>query len=136
MNRVEQSRKKKLQPGELSTGQYKNYNCNEISKKLMTDFIGIKKSNKYEHVPCGYYKIALVLDNTYSKDYHFYRQDINDRWSHKLGDNLVSNLDASDNLLHDIESNDHNYDKINNDIYNYDIICGYFLVPYKDITYY
>ena len=136
MNRIETGKDEKLQPGELSTGKYQNYECNEISNKKMDDFNGIKKSSKYGHVPCGYYKIALVLDTQGTPDYHFYRQDINGKWSHKLGDNKVSNLDGSGNILIDLDFNDHNYDKVNNDEHVYNIICGYYIVPYKDIKYY
>ena len=131
MNRIEGNRTNKLQPGFLSNSKYSNYTCEEISQKIINDNPSIKRSSKYDETPCGYYKIVLLIDNIDKKDYHFYRQDINGNWSHKLGPNNVSNLDASGNILNNIELNNHNYDN-----FNYNIFCGYFLIPYKEISYY
>jgi len=42
--------------------------------------------------------IALVCEE--KKHYHFYRYDsLSDGWSHKLGENFVTNLDWNDNVI-------------------------------------
>ena len=127
-------RKEKLQPGELSSGKFKNYTCESIIEKVKEDYalLGIRKlKNMEEEIECTNYRIALVIDNKGDNlDYHFYRQDSNGKWSHKAGDNDISNVDASNNLILDPQKADRNYDKNGNDKYNYSIFCGYYSVPY------
>ena len=128
-------RNKKVQPGTWNSNkQYKNIDCDEIIEKVQKDFsnIRINKLNGIDDdIVCTNYKIALVIDNSGSEiDYHFYRQDINGKWSHKMGNNEITNLDASGNIISNPELADRNYDKMNNDQYNYDIFCGYYSVPY------
>ena len=130
LNRIEKNIKDKLQPGELSGLKFINYNCNEISKKIIKDFPSITPINNIDSpIPCDLYRIALVLDNSGKDlDYHFYRQDLDGYWSHKTGRDPISNVDASDKIIINPEKSDRNYDKKNNDKFNYDIFCGYFSV--------
>ena len=84
------------------------------------------------HIECDRYKIALVLSNN-SKDfdYHFYRQDLNGDWSHKAGDNPISNIDASGNKITDPKIANRNYNKTDDeddDNNDYNIFCGYYSV--------
>lgn len=130
----EGERDRKLQPGELSGNKFVNYDCNSIINKVKKDYalLGIRKlEDMYEEIECTNYRIALVVDNNGDNiDYHFYRQDSNNKWSHKAGDSEVSNVDASNNFIIDPEKADRNYDKYNNNNYNYSIFCGYYSVPY------
>lgn len=134
-NRIESNRNEddKLQPGEMSGETYKMYECNEIINKMILDHPYLNKINTiHESIPCDHYRIALVLDkNGEKKDYHYYRQDKDGNWSHKTGNNKVSNEDASGNIITNPELCDRNYDKEKNDEYNYNIFCGYFSVPYQ-----
>jgi len=100
---------------------------------IQCDFPGITKIDSINSpVPCGHYRIALVLDNKGEHlDYHFYRQDLDGYWSHKTGRDPISNIDASNNKILDPEKIDRNYDKDNNDKFNYDIFCGYYSVKYN-----
>lgn len=133
----EGERHKKLQPGELSGNRFNKYDCNSIINKVKKDYalLGIRKlKDMYEEIECTNYRIALVIDNKGDNiDYHFYRQDSNNKWSHKAGDNEVSNVDASNNIIIDPEKADRNYNKYNNGNYNYSIFCGYYSVPYTKL---
>ena len=129
-------RDKKVQPGAWNSDkQYENIDCDEIIEKVKKDFsnIRINKLNSIDdEIVCTNYKIALVIDNSGSEiDYHFYRQDTDGNWSHKLGNNEITNVDASNNIITNPELADRNYDKMNNEQYNYDIFCGYYSVPYN-----
>ena len=136
---IEIGAEKKLQPGELSSGKFGKYDCDEILNKVKSDYnnYDIIEVDKNDIAPCGHYKIALVIDRKGDEqDYHFYRQDFNGYWSHKPGKNKVRRHDASKNLIKDPETADRNYDmsddnQNNESDNNYYEFCGYYLVPYK-----
>ena len=138
MDRYELNADKKLQPGELSSGKFGSYDCNEIMNKLKKDYntYNIIQVDKHYKPPCNHYKIALVIDDKGDEqDYHFYRQDDDGYWSHKPGKNNVRRHDASGNLIRDPETADRNYDERNDDTNNetdnnYYKFCGYYSVPY------
>ena len=138
-DRMEVNADKKLQPGELSTGKFNSYNCDEILNKLRSDYntFNIIQVPKNYKPPCNHYKIALVIDDLGDEqDYHFYRQDSDGYWSHKPGKEEVRRVDASENLITDPETADRNYDKNddnnNNETdNNYYKFCGYYSVPYQ-----
>ena len=137
-DRYEVNADKKLQPGELSTGKFNSYDCNEILNKLRKDYntYNIIQVTKGYKPPCNHYKIALVIDDVGDEqDYHFYRQDNDGYWSHKPGKEEVRRVDASGNLIRDPETADRNYDMSNDDKNNetdnnYYRFCGYYSVPY------
>jgi len=138
MDRYEVGADKKLQPGELSSGKFDSYDCDEILRKLRDDYkmYNIVQVEKHTKLPCNHYKIALVIDDEgEEQDYHFYRQDLDGYWSHKPGKNNVRRRDASGNLIKDPETADRNYD-VHNDYSNnesdnnYYRFCGYYSVPY------
>ncbi len=56
---------------------------------------------KYEKCAPGTYKVALVIAP--GQDYHWYRQNPDGTWSHKPGEQPITNLDASGNLIYDPE---------------------------------
>jgi len=64
-------------------------------------------SDRDEICSNGSYKIALVIKNYV--DYHWYRQNKDGSWSHKLSSNPVTNLDASGEIIYDPENADHDY---------------------------
>lgn len=63
--------------------------------------------DKNDCCPTGSYKVALVIDD--GSDYHWYRQNPDGTWSHKLGENPVANLDASGSVITNPETADNNY---------------------------
>ena len=56
-----------------------------------------------KHTRCvsGTYKVALVVDN--GKDYHWYRQNPDGTWSHKMGSGPVNCLDSESHIIYDPE---------------------------------
>ena len=125
----------KVQPGELSLGKFQEYNCEEIINKMKEDYHDIQKSYFREKLDCTRYKIALVIDNvTDKKDYHFYRQDTNGLWSHKMGGNDISKVDARGNIIINPEYSDRDYSK-NGEVegeHDYNLFCGYFSISNKE----
>ena len=79
---------------------------------------------KYGVCPQGAYKVALVLDPTH--DYHWYRQNSDGTWSHKIGGNQVNRIDAFQNMIFDPESADRNYSNTTGS--NYTIFIGYYYI--------
>ena len=84
--------------------------------------------------PDGFYKVALFVDP--GKDYHWYRQDDNGNWSHKLGDGPVMNLDGAGNPIADPRAASNNYENHFDPVtgrpiggYNYTQFGGFFYVP-------
>lgn len=49
--------------------------------------------------PAGTYRVALVIAP--GQDFHWYRQNPDGTWSHKLGSNPVTNTDAFGNIIYD-----------------------------------
>ena len=124
----------KLQPGDLSSGKYSEQTCESIIQHVREDYSSkdIREIKLNSQIECNRYKIALVLSNN-SKDfdYHFYRQDLNGDWSHKAGDNPISNIDASGNKITDPKIANRNYNKtddVDDDNNDYNIFCGYYSV--------
>ena len=74
----------------------------------------------------GCYKVALVMDTGY--DYHWYRQNADGTWSHKLATNDVTNLDASGNIIYDPELADRDYSDNGGYVYT-DYICFFEVSP-------
>ena len=84
--------------------------------------------------PTGTYKIALFIGTTSNPDspytYHWYRQDSDGFWSHKLGTEAITRYDASGKLIIDPQNADRNY--VNEGI-NYSTFGGYYAVtPWSD----
>lgn len=108
------------------------YTCPTFENNMKIEHPDVVKSSKDAQCPCGSYKISLFLDtNEKSKDFHFYRQDNNDTWSHKIGGLPATNLDATGNIIMDPGTSDRNYKEFDK---NYDETCGYYCVPYKNNT--
>ena len=91
--------------------------------------------SKYETCPIGTYKIALVLDNyNYSGDiddpdcdFHFYRQNSDGSWSHKLGNSRVYSNDqvrGSMKKIYDPKTCAKNF----SEYLNYNVFVGFFAV--------
>jgi hypothetical protein len=66
-----------------------------------------REVSKNEPASSGTYKVALVVDP--SCDYHWYRQNPDGTWSHKPGQQDVTNLDASGRIIIDPEEADRTY---------------------------
>ena len=94
-----------MQPGEFAIedlgplplyGDYVYAYVVEDSKALGFMFEPI---GKYDCCPTGAYKVALYMAP--GVDYHWYRQNPDGTWSHKLASDSVTLLDASGNIITD-----------------------------------
>ena len=129
----------KPQPGDkcglnrITKKEYHNNNiCDKFFNRIKCDYSennnNFFKINKKDKCPCNYYKIALFIDDTKgNEDYHFYRQDDDNLWSHKPGKNLSTKYDASNKLIIDPDKSDRKFPN-----YNYSKLCGYYCNKYID----
>ena len=98
------------QPGDYSGRRYGSPTKAVIEEAVMRDFakyneefgtnLIFREVDKYATTPSGTYKVALAVSD---RDYHWYRQDSNGHWSHKMGKEKVRRTDESGNLIVDPE---------------------------------
>ena len=103
-----------------------------MDKKTIIDYIAddveyygfyFENCNSIINPPEGAYRVALFIYPGY--DFHWYRQNPDGTWSHKLGSEPVTNCDFSGNIIYDPEeSNRYNVKTCA----NYDTLIGYFYV--------
>lgn len=112
--------KGKPQPGEASKYEPKEMLVDEITKAVLSDgLIKAKLDKKKKPIPKeGYYLVALVVAPF--RDYHWFRQDENNLWTHKRGAFDTLETDFSNKKITDPEKCDRNY---------YTDFGGYFYVP-------
>lgn len=82
--------------------------------------------NKYTTCRPGCYKVALVIAP--EQDYHWYRQNSDGTWSHKLGPSPVTNVDAGNQIITDPETCNRNYSRN----LNYEEFVGFYEVSPVD----
>ena len=125
--------KKKVQPGKLSSNNEDyTYTCENIILRMKDDYPDVQDSYFREKLDCSRYKIALTVDTSDdNRDYHFYRQDKDGLWSHKLGTNYISRVDANNEVIINPEYCDRDY-RDEEGSQNYDTFCGYFSIPNKE----
>jgi hypothetical protein len=114
MGKIVKGLDSKAQPGYASGYNHINdndYDCKEFYERLTKDNPGsyIEKFDK-SCIP-GFYKVFLALD--VGNDYHWWRQDSNQLWSHKPGSTDVVNVDASGNLIKNPYKANRKYDSLN-----------------------
>lgn len=63
------------------------------------DLFYFEPIDKVLQCPAGTYKVALAIAP--GQDFHWYRQNPDGTWSHKLGKNPVTNTDALGNVIYD-----------------------------------
>lgn len=105
------------QPGEASGEMYSELSCKDVllaaTKDLgLTQVPHFKFKDKNEDT-----LIALVVAPGY--DFHWYRRDANDLWSHKPGSTVAKTKDESNKLITDPETADRG---------RYTDFCGYFKI--------
>lgn len=84
--------------------------CDSDSSFICQDGYDMREIGKYDICDERCYKVALVLDtNPNNPDYHWYRQNADGSWSHKLATDEISCLDASGNIIYDPQQCDKNY---------------------------
>lgn len=128
-------RRQRMQPGNqcgnITRIGSKDYNCETMRKRLLRDFAPsnpscgrrLVETQPDEPCPRGSYKIAMLVDP--GKDYHFYRQGRDGKWTHKRGNLNVFATDASDKPIVNPERACANHDWGK---YNYTDFCGFYCV--------
>lgn len=104
------------QPGLASGNMYSSIDAVEVSDGAISD--GLEPTTAGATSPDGKTKIALVIWP--GVDYHWYRQDSNGLWSHKIGWDVAKNTDESGALITNPETADRD---------NYTEFVGYFFTP-------
>lgn len=105
-------------PGNIDTP----YTCSKLINGIQQDYPNTQMISKSEHCPNGFYKVYLAVDEV-SDDFHFWRQDHENTWTHKLGSNLPSTVDSNGHAIKDPEMSNRSFKK-----YQYDTSCAYFCV--------
>ena len=99
LGKIVKKLKSKAQPGYASGFNHisSDFNCQSFKARLKKDAPGSYIEKFDNKCLPGFYKIFLALD--IGNDYHWWRQDSNQYWSHKPGSTDVVNVDASGNLI-------------------------------------
>ena len=98
--------------------------CPTVSTAALAD--GLESSHVEKRCRDCSHIVALVIAP--GEDYHWYRQDDNGLWSHKMASWPAGNLDGSDNIITNPESADRRVFNGQDFIRDYSIFCGYFCV--------
>jgi hypothetical protein len=120
----------KPQPGYFARFNHiKNnqYKCAYFFKRILNDIPSVYLTSFKQKCKNGFTKAFFAIDsNKNEHDYHFYRQDTNQLWSHKPGTTNVINYDADYKIIKNPYTANRNYSA-----YNYDKPCFFFCVNNK-----
>lgn len=117
-----------MQPGG-SDGEHR-YDEDYLTKTYLEYMVSLDAANYHftfepisKNAKCseGCYKVALVIAP--NRDYHWYRQNSDGTWSHKLASNPSQNCDAGGELIYDPEYCNRHHTNA-----NYSEFCGFYLV--------
>jgi len=95
------------QPGAASGHPAYNDSIRSLVRGIISD--GLWETDRKSECPGCCHKVALVVWPNYNggwNDYHFYRKDINGKWSHKPGKYPVTDRDQSGNVIDNPETAD------------------------------
>ncbi len=120
----------KPQPGYFSRFNHikdNQYKCVSFFKRILNDIPSVYLTSFKQKCKNGFSKAFFAIDsNKNEHDYHFYRQDNNQLWSHKPGTTNVINYDADYKIIKNPYTANRNYIH-----YNYDKPCFFFCVNNK-----
>ena len=107
--------------------QNNQYKCAYFFKRILNDIPSVYLTSFKQKCKKGFTKAFFAIDsNKNEHDYHFYRQDTNQLWSHKPGTTNVINYDADYKIIQNPYTANRNYST-----YNYDKPCFFFCVNNK-----
>ena len=107
--------------------QNNQYKCAYFFKRILNDIPSVYLTSFKQKCKKGFHKAFFAIDsNKNEHDYHFYRQDTNQLWSHKPGTTNVINYDADYKIIQNPLKANRNYNT-----YNYDKPCFFFCVNNK-----
>ena len=119
----------KAQPGYASGYDHiedNQYKCSFFRDRLIKDAPGSYIEKFDNKCLPGFYKVFLALD--VGNDYHWWRMDDDQFWSHKPGSTNVVNVDASGKKIHNPLIANRKYDSL-----NYSTPC-FFACVYSDLA--
>lgn len=100
-----------------------DYKCPIMMRRTLDDNPNISKTTQKKSCPSNYYKGALVVAP--GRDYHYYRLNDDNVWTHKPGYKPSTHLDANNNIIIDPKKANRNY----GGTLNYKDFCGFMCVP-------
>ncbi len=106
------------QPGRASGKPCSNVSCKELDFAVLSDGLD-PCTGITQPIPPGKARVALCINPGDFKDYHWYREDRNKMWSHKIGKGKAQTTDNSGKPISDPE-------KANRG--DYTEFCGYYFV--------
>lgn len=124
------------QPGNtagLESADRADYSAPLLRRRAIEDGLIPAPPGREDAPPAGFYCVALFVAP--GEDYHWYRQDADGYWSHKLADGPVQNVDADGRPIADPRAAGQNYEnrirQSNGEMggYNYSQFGGFFYVP-------
>lgn len=105
------------QPGDASNNIYTELTCDDVQKSAASD-LGLEPTSFFEYTSAkDFTLIALVMDP--GSDFHWYRRDNNNMWSHKPGETAATTLDNKRQPINSPETADRG---------PYKEFCGYFKI--------
>lgn len=125
---IDPNRKDKPEPGykhNLPPLEKKDYNCKTFIERILLDnpntfYLGNNKNISSIDCGCNNHMVFLAIDqNKY--DFHFYRKNSNNYWTHKPGSLEVLHKDSNNKLIVNPMDASRKYE-----IYNYETPCGFF----------
>ena len=112
--------KRKPQPGFASGYSYLTdsdiRSCDKMFERIRADNPSLIRVNYNDKCPKGYRKGYLAVDDGDDTDYHFWRLDLNGKWSHKPGATEATDKDSNGKIilfphLAERKSDSHHYKK-------------------------
>jgi hypothetical protein len=101
------------------------HTCENLAEGMIHDIPNLEKGSFECPCPSGFRKIfAAVSDEKTHNDFHFWRLDTDAYWSHKVGSNPPSRLDADRKLITNPLLSNRNFPS-----HNYSQSCGFYCVP-------
>ena len=117
---------KRAQPGYASGYPLlnkKDYKCPKIMERTLVDNPNIYKIGENKKCIPSHYKGALVVAP--NRDYHYYRENDDGKWTHKPGYKPSTNYDSKNNFIFNPRKASRDY----GGTLNYKDFCGYLCVP-------
>jgi len=99
-----------------------DYNCKTMMNRTLKDNPRILRTTKKAKCPATHYKGALVVSP--NKDYHYYRLNDDNVWTHKPGHKPSTNQNADMQPITDPETANRTYNSL-----DYKDFCGFLCVP-------
>ena len=101
-----------------------DYTCSNVGEGLYNQIPQIYPTLFECQCQSGYKKIYFAVSDDQPNDFHFWRQDDDGTWSHKVGSNPPQKEDAMGNQILNPETSSRNFSS-----HNYSNSCGFYCVP-------